>query len=503
MEIKKTINNLKNLRYRLVIEGIGVGVFAGCLVSLFRLLITGMEEFRISNSHDILQIIMLLASCYLVIVICLRYEKNISGSGIPHVKGELSGQIDTSWHRVLVTKIAGGACAIGAGLSVGREGPSVQIGAMSGKGFSRILKRTSSEERVLMTAGAGAGLAAAFNAPLSGAIFALEEIHKNLSMEVLLATLSAAISSDFISSYVFGLRPVFQVIPANVMPLRLYWYLILFGILLGLTGFLYNLCIRYVQKLYDFIPWMPLKIGIPVVLAGILLYHFPEILGGGNALIDSLAADDFMVKTLLILLALKFIYSMLSFGSGTPGGIFLPLLALGALQGSIFAEITGNGTFLENFIIFGMAGYFTSIVKSPVTGIILVSEMTGSLSHLLSLAIVCLTAYLTSDLLKTKPVYDQLLERILSKEGKHIRVKHNKVMLDSYIQAGSAMDGEKIMDLGLPQGVLIISIERMDGEIVPHGETVLMADDNLIILCDESLIYETEKILTEKCRKMS
>ncbi len=503
MEIRKTIDSLKNLRYRLIAEGIGAGICAGIAVSIFRLLIDALEGYREYAKDNLLMTALFLFSCFLLIIAALKWEKNIAGSGIPHVKGELSGQLESSWWRVLIAKILGGSCAIGAGLSVGREGPSVQIGAMAAKGFADLLKRPASEERILLTAGAGAGLAAAFNAPMAGAIFAMEEIHRNLSMEVLLAAMSAAVSSDFISSYVFGLHPVFTVIPANVMPLRLYWLLLVFGILLGISGFLYHWCIKAAQKAYALLPWMPVRIAIPMILAGLLLFTFPDVLGGGNALVDALAAEDFLLKSLLILFAIKFIYSMVSFGSGTPGGIFLPLLVLGALQGSMFAEMTGCGTYLENFIIMGMAGYFTAIVKSPVTGIILISEMTGSLSHLLPLALVCLVSYVTSDLLKTKPIYDQLLERILAKQGKKIRTRRKKTLLDSFVQAGSMMDGKKLSQLGLPGGVLVISIERQGVEIVPHGDTVLMADDDLVLLCEQSLIRETEEILEEKCKTIT
>ena len=501
METKKTLERIEKFRYILILEGIAVGVLSGFTVSLFRTLITKLEAFRGSvteGGFGIMPALFFIAA-YIIICLCLRYEKNCSGSGIPQVKGELSGQIKTVWYKILIAKIVGGACAIGAGLSVGREGPSVQIGAMTAKGFSRLTGRLRTEERLLLTAGAGAGLSAAFNAPLAGVVFAIEEVHKNLSLDLMLASMGSCIASDFVSSYIFGLKPVFNVSPAHILPLKSYWLLIVFGIIIGLFGVVYNLSIKAVQKAYSHIPSLWIKIAIPVIFAAVLCYVYPYVLGGGSSLVDMLAHENWTLKALMILLAVKYIFSMISFGSGTPGGIFLPLLVLGAITGSIFAAATGNEEYIENFIILGMAGYFTAIVRSPITGIILISEMTGSLSHLLSLSLVCLVAYIVADALKAKPIYDQLLENILP--GKPVK-NNRKVMLESYIQEGSPMENCTLSDLALPAGVLVISIERNGNEIVPSGDTKLKANDNLLILCNNSMVYEVQEHLRKNLRSI-
>ena len=157
--------------------------------------------------------------------------------------------------------------------------------------------------------------------------------------------------------------------------------------------------------------------------------------------------------------------------------------------------------YLDNFIILGMAGYFSAIVKSPVTGIILISEMTGSLSHLLSLTLVCLVAYTVSDIMKSQPVYEQLLDSLLGDASKKNR-GHNKIMLESCIQFGSAMDGSRLEKLGAPKGCLVIAVNRRGEEIVPDGATVLMSDDNLLLLCNEDKVYETELLLAKLCRSI-
>lgn len=498
METGKTIKRKENFKYILILEGAVCGILAGFAVSLFRIAIGSLETLRTHVTSDgfSLSYILLYIVLFVVTFLCLHKEKNCSGSGIPHIKGELEGRLDTVWYKVLISKLIGGACAIGAGLSVGREGPSVQIGSMTAKGFSKVTKRLRMEERILMTAGAGAGLSAAFNAPLAGVVFSLEEIHKNLSAELMVTSMASCVCSDFVSSYIFGLSPVFSVIPDNSFPLLSYWLLIIFGLILGVFGSIYNLTIKAVQKAYSLIPSKMVRLAVPFILAAVLAAFYPEVLGGGSPLVDMISKGNPVLKMLVVLLIAKFVFSMISFGSGSPGGIFLPLLVLGALTGSIFAEATGNTVYIDNFIIFGMAGYFTAIVRSPITGIILISEMTGSLSHLLPLALVCLISYVTSDLLKTRPIYDQLLDAMTSVKP---AAKDKKIMIESLVAQGSYMDGRAISEIGMPQGNLIVAVNRNGTEIVPSGNTVLHGGDTLLVLLNESGIQEIKKILLEKC----
>lgn len=500
MEIKKTVEKKSRLKYILVIEGAAAGFLAGIAVSLFRLGINQVEGLRqnLSQQPVSLYTAAFFLIAYAVTCACVRYEKNCSGSGIPHIKGELEGRFQVSWKRLLPAKIIGGICATGAGLSVGREGPSVQIGSMTAKAFAQLTGSLRTEERLLMTAGAGAGLSAAFGAPLAGVVFSLEEIHKNLSVELMLTSMASCVSADFVSSYIFGLEPVFSVTPENVMPLSSYWLIIILGIILGLCGVLYNRSLSLVQKLYRHIPFTAIKLLIPFALAAVLCFIYPDILGGGSSLIDRIAGLPPALDALLLLLAAKFLYSMISFGSGAPGGIFLPLLVLGAIIGAVFAQATGSYEFLENYIILGMAGYFTAIVRSPITGIILISEMTGSLSHLLSLSLVCLVSYVTADLLKARPVYDQLLDNL---SGTSVPERDRKITVESMIAHGSYMDGNTIKNLNLPKGVLIISIERGKEEIVPSGETVLRGGDSILVLCSESNIWNVKDILLRTCEQ--
>lgn len=539
-EAKRTLERAKNFHYILILEGMAVGVLSGIVIVLFRLSISKAEEcmallrgFAEKRAFMAAALFFMIFALAMLCAFLVKKEGMISGSGIPQVKGEMTDRIETKWYKVLAFKFIGATAAIGAGLSVGREGPSVQLGAMVGKGFSRMTKKLRTEEKLLMTCGAGAGLAAAFNAPLAGVVFSLEELHKNFSEEVLLSTMAAAITSDFVARYVFGLAPVFAVETPAMLPLKYYWLVIVLGVLLGALGVFYNASVRKTQDMYTHIKDIFPRILIPFIFAAVFSVVYPSVLGGGSPLVESVAGGEFVLKGLLLLLAAKYVFSMVSFASGAPGGIFLPLLVLGSVIGACFFDLGApllgiDDSYLANFVIFGMAGYFAAIVRAPITGVILISEMTGSLSHLLTLSIVSLAAYVTADLLGGKPIYNQLLERILSnrviEEGRASasrrrsgtaasdgtaggktrggRSNAKKVLVETPVYFGAAADGIRVSELSLPKGTLIVSLTRDGEEIVPHGESVIRGGDRLVVLCNSDETAIVDDMLDEKCRRI-
>ena len=436
---KKTDNLLELLvdkrrfSLRLLLEGLAVGLGAGISISVFRYLLAGSEILRPVIYHNLreamvdgqwqwlaLYILSFIIIAYLLKLIVAR-EPMCTGSGIPQIKGILQGDMSMRWFSVLWSKIIGGVLAIGAGMSLGREGPSVQIGACVGQGLSQTSRRTRFESRILMTAGAGAGLAAAFNAPLAGVIFGLEEMQKTISPALLLTGITASITAATVTEVVFGMSPVFSMGYLLPLPLNLFDVLVAAGIVIGLLGRLFNIALAYSLNTYSRLGLSGMKKPlVPLALAGILGFVLPEILGGGNLLVDSLVVTDYTIGFLCLLFVGKFLFTMICFGSGVPGGIFLPMLVLGAAGGAVLAKLLVLAGLLPamyyaDIIVFGMAAYFSSVVKSPVTGSILILEMTGSFQHMLALLVVSLTAYVISDLTGGRPVYDELLDRALGK----------------------------------------------------------------------------------------
>lgn len=410
----------------LILEGALVGILAGLAAVLYRFLLTWAE----SGLYTVLDFIKnkplyaVLWFCILIVLgllvgVIVRWEGMASGSGIPQVSGELKGQLNPSWWRVLIAKFTGGTLSILGGLSLGREGPSVQLGAMTAKGYARLTKKEQSTEGVLISSGAGAGLAAAFNAPLAGILFILEEIHHAYDKTLLISGLTATVVADFISKLFFGQNVIFTY-PGSTVPLSQYWLLLLFGILLGLAGAFYNFFMLKVQGLFQYIKKIPLpiRIVIPFLLAGVLGLFLPQVLAGGHSMVILLENGHPALSFLLLLLLVKFVFSAISFGSGAPGGIFFPLLVLGSYIGAIYGDLSIQvfglpDALWSQFIILGMAGLFSSITRAPLTGVILIAEMSGSIHRFLDIGVVCMLSYATANLLGSKPIYDSLLDNIL------------------------------------------------------------------------------------------
>ena len=207
------IKRAEHFKSILTAEGFLVGIVAGLVVLLYRVLLEyagrGMNMvLDYGRKYPLVAggwfLVLFILAC--VVGRLVKYESFISGSGIPQVEGEMAGKLNQIWWRVLPAKFLGGFLSLFAGLSLGREGPSIQIGAMAGKAVSKILDRSKTEEKFLLTCGASAGLSAAFHAPLAGVMFSLEEIHKNFSVSVLVSVMTASITADYISSRCFSLR---------------------------------------------------------------------------------------------------------------------------------------------------------------------------------------------------------------------------------------------------------------------------------------------------------
>ena len=511
--IAKTLRRFRRFRYYLILEGIAAGAAAGLVVVLFRILLEKADGIL----HAILAFggahrwfvpvwLVLLAAIAGVVTLLMKWEPHAGGSGIPQVEGEMSGHMEQCWWRVLLAKIAGGILSIGSGLSLGREGPSIQLGAMVAKGFARAARRLKTEERLLMTCGAAAGLSAAFHAPFAGVLFSLEEIHKNFSAEVLLSTMAASIAADFVSRYVVGLEPIFAFSAPQILALPQYVHVILLGILLGGLGVAYNRSVDLSQRLYQKIPSQTVRLLIPFLCAGALGFTLPAVLGGGHPLAMQVAAGGYTIGMLCLLLAVKFVFSMVSFGAGAPGGIFLPLLVLGALTGGIYHRAGGavfglTDSQLPIFVMLGMAGLFSAIVRAPITGVVLICEMTGSFNHLLTVSLVSLVAYLVPDLCRVRPIYDQLLSRMLEKQ-KNTEKRQNsgeKVLVDGVICHGAAAAGKSVAQVQWPEGCLMVSLVRGEEEFVPNGDTVLSAGDRVVLLCDAWIAPDVYAVMECQC----
>lgn len=501
ISIRGLITQFDHLKLKLAMQGILVGIASGFMVVFYRMILEKAEHIR--QLITLNQPLWMIGGWFILLVLAALFvgrlmikDPMICGSGIPQVEGVLANKLNMNPVSVLIRKFIGGTLCIGAGLSVGREGPSIQLGAATAQWMSRLFKRPNIEEKYLITSGASAGLAAAFNAPLAGVMFSLEEVHKHFSPLILVSAMSASLTADFISKHFFGLKPVFQFNRLEAIPLTSYGLIVILGIITGLCGVFYNKITEKTLDTYDSMTWLKKQYRpiIPFLMAGVLLFVLPEVLGGGHSLVESLTEGNFTIAFILILLMSKFIFSMISFGSSVPGGIFFPLLVLGALTGALFGNVLSfyfgiDEQFIQNFIILAMAGYFTAIVRAPMTGIILITEMTGSFSHLLSLSLISLISYTVAELFRSEPIYETLLHHILksSQTDSNDDLCETKTLLEVPIFFDSFIDGKCVKDLALPENCLLVSVKRGNEEIIPRGNTLLHSGDILIVLVSESV----------------
>jgi H+/Cl- antiporter ClcA len=415
-------------RLAVIIESIVIGFITGFVIVFFRVSLVKAEELRrrfytlLADAplYRTLLWALLLIFAGLFLGWAAKKRPMVKGSGIPQVKGYLTRQMVLEWAPELPLKLITGILGLGAGLSLGREGPSILIGAYVGMGVLSLFRRPYAERKSLVSAAAAAGMAAAFNAPLAGVLFAIEELQCGFSALNIACAMGASMAAETVAGFFFGLGPIFDFRYVDVLGLETLPWVVLLGVLCGLLGALFKRSLYCSLDLYDRLhipplirPVLPLLVSIP------LGFFFYDITGGGHSLIESLSREQPALGMIALLFFGKLLFTALCYGSGTSGGIFLPFLSCGALTGAalgIFLNMTG---FTEaarniNFMILGMTGFFTAVVKAPVTGIILILEMSGNFNHLGNLVLVSLSAFVTTELIVSRPVYAVLLERAVA-----------------------------------------------------------------------------------------
>lgn len=500
------IKNFDWTKINYVLKGVLVGFFVSIVVSLFRMSISFVFDFT-HSAYDFLRAnpvwiigwVLLYLVVAFILAMFLRDEPNIGGSGIQDLEGKLHGTIEINWVSVLWRKFFGSILTIGAGLGLGREGPSIQLGGVIGQGVNHYLKGNDSQENVLVSAGAAAGLAAAFNTPVSGVLFVVDEVHKKLSNAVLITAFTASVTANFITYYLLNIERAVDLGPIPIFPLRYYFLLVLLGVLIAAFGAFYQEVTFWVQDLYKKLP-IPnyLNPFIPYLFVIPVGFFLPQMLGGGENLIGLVTEAPLGTQALLGIIVFRFIFMNVSYGSGLPGGMFLPLLSIGALLGALFSNGALRFTeipdvYLYNFVVYAMGGLLTAITKAPLMSVMLIVEMTGRVTHVMPLALVCLVAYVTADFLRSGPIYEILLERKIG--TKATKFKGKIAEHEVIVEPDTPLDGLDVRDLKLPGSSLIIRIERNGLQFIPTADITIAANDTLIVEADNAVIFQVQQYL--------
>jgi CIC family chloride channel protein len=478
-------------RWRLFPRAFLVGIVAGLLAVAFRYVLAFGEGFRssfVSWAHQWPSFGWLLTLSFgavgagVAVYLVRRGAPEAAGSGIPFVEAVLHGYRSFPWQRILPVKFFGGLAAMSGGLAMGREGPTVQMGACVGEALSG--SESHEARTTLIAAGSGAGLAAAFNAPLAGLVFVLEELQKDFKPNVLGAAFLACAAADTVSRFIGGQLPAVTAPTFSTPPLPLLPAFAVLGLICGLLGVVFNKCLMATLNGYavavDRFGLLP-AIAMGAVV-GLITYFTPEWVGSGHSLAEAALAGKVIFATIPLLFLLRFVLTLGSYGTGAAGGIFAPFLAFGALFGlgcGILVQRYAPGlhdVVPGSFAAIAMAAVFTSIVRAPLTGIVLIVEMTASYSLMLPLLVACLVSYLVAEALRDMPIYEALLQRDLNKSG--ISIGHSQkepFEVAVVIQPGSHFEGKRVRDLGLGSGIILTGIREHGQEIVPQANTLLFA----------------------------
>ncbi len=352
----------------------------------------------------------------------VRQQPLAAGSGVQHVEATMRGEAEPAPLSVVPIKFFGGFLGIGVGLALGREGPTIQMGATIGAALARWLHCAKDAMRDLQAALGGAGLAVAFNAPVGGALFVFEEVAHAFRLRLTIVTLLGSATAIAVARMILGEAPDFvEGTLAQEAPWTLVVYAI-FGGLLGLMGVLYNRTTLFFMNTLNRLKRWPIEFRAALVgaMVGVLGWFAPTLVGGGDPITQHILTGTVPLASLLLILMIRWFIGPVSYSAGTPGGLFSPLLLVGAVLGALFVagfNALAPSDYALSVVAFGVVGmtaFFTGIVRAPLTGIILIAEMTDTSTLMVPMAVAAFGAMLSASLVRGEPIYDTLRTRMLA-----------------------------------------------------------------------------------------
>jgi CIC family chloride channel protein len=479
---------------RALLVGVVAGLFSVAFVRTLNLAESTRERiYDYAHTLGTWGIALPIAACALgtgfAVFIVLRFAPEASGSGIAHVKAVLYRLRAMRWRVILPFKFAGGIIGIGSGFALGGEGPTVQMGGAVGKMVSGWFRSTPRERNTLIAAGAGAGLSAAFNAPLAGLVLVLEEVQRDFSPAVFTITLVASVVGDVTCRALVGDQPFFRITVStapSVASLPLY---LLVGVIAAPLGVLFNRSLIGCLDLFAKLPKIPAwaKAAFVGGLIGVLGWFYPATIGTGNGIVDLALIAKLSVVELMLLIPLRLTLTAVSYGTGTVGGLITPQLVIGAILGTGVGQIAGTvvpHSLIDppTFAVVGMAAFFTAVVRAPLTAIVLLMEMTGDYAMVLPLLVACLVAGGIADYMRDPPIDESILLRDLGRRDEERPELGEALVLDLSVNHGSPFDGSTVRSLGLPPGCILISVQRGPMSEVPTADFALQGGDRISVL---------------------
>ena len=420
--------------FRLIFYAFLVGAIAGTIGSAFRLTLEYIENYRdklYASAGDsgftswIWPILFGVIGISVALFLVKRFAPEASGSGVQEIEGALDEIRPMRWKRIMPIKFISSLFSLGSGLLLGREGPTIQIGANVGKMIKDIFRQPDNKTNPLVSSGAAAGLACAFNAPFAGIIFVIEEMHGHFryTFYSVAAIMVASGTSDFVVRALVGANPVIKMTIFPRPEMSAIWLFILLGLFFSLIGYSFNKLLIIVLNFFSNLSRIAFIFSgiLAVVVIVVIGAYFPEMIGGGYRTISQVLDQSFTLSVLLVLFVGRMLMSIFSYGTGVPGGIFAPMLAIGVVFGMLFGGVVDYYfpdlvSHPGIFAVAGMAGIFASTVRAPLTGLVLAVEMTANYELILPLIVTTVTASVVTAQLGNEPIYTTLLKRTLAME---------------------------------------------------------------------------------------
>ena len=500
--MKKSLShNLQPLLF-----GCLTGIICGAVIALFLVCARVVARFAssvYSLPHTLLAVtctIILVILCCLITAVIQILVPAAKGSGIPLSEAAARGMLKVKWLRSAAALIAGSILAFLSGMPLGSEGPSIGVGGMIGEGVGRIAKKPIQLRRCLITGGASAGLAVAFNAPLTGVAFALEETHRRFTPTILLAAFSAVVPAVITaqlmywgfsqSTYLYGLgvRPGMAALPflqqknyTTVSELfSVCAVAVVSGILCALFATAFNRSVFALSKLFGKINNAFLRLLPAFLLTVVCGLCMHEVIGSGEATFEHVEIAT-AAGLLVLLIAIRFVMTVTSSGVGATGGLFLPMIAIGGITGTLIAKVAilcgMSEAFAFNVIMLTISAFFAATTFAPISAVIMCVELTASFANLLPCAVAVAIATAVSGLLRTSPLYEHMMENLY----KQTVIPGDFVTVSGTIPKGSFVCGRRVRDILWPHNSLVTALSRGETEIVPDGETVLIEGDTLTV----------------------
>lgn len=472
---------MKNLKFYILC--IVVGILTGLVTVPYRILLLKSVVVRdVLFAHDVpwwRHVLVLLAMWCVGMFIYWLVKKYplISGSGIPQAEGAICGRFPfKNAFKSMIAKFCGGVLGIGMGFSLGREGPSVQMGAYIGKLVGKWFNAGIAIKKYLITGGAGAGLSSAFTAPLASTIFVIEEVEKFDSAKITVSALLGCIASAWIAQIMIpgNAYALIDTTAPDVSIPKLILIFLGFALLLGAVGKSFNVL---TLKMLDFsshtkIP-PALKVLALIVVTYVMGYFFADLVAGGEKYLLDQATSTIRTGILYLgcIILLKLLFTPFCYSAGFPGGIFLPLLVLGGLTGKWYTLVLAQLGIIDVhyfgfFMVIGMSALFAAVVRSPVTGLILILEMTGKFSIFFPMIVVVGFTYFLSEAIGVKPIYDSLYARMLPPNLRH---SEKRIIVPFEVGEDSYLDGKRVCDIQWPKHCELKQVIRRGEEMDLHN----------------------------------